>query len=319
MYKKRFFTLVTWLLVVWIIALFIVACSGSSGGSLSVFLQDGNIHDGGKWSPDGRWFATSIFAQDVLQILSPQGKVVSTISGCDLSGIGRNFAWLPDDRISCFVSNEPPTLQVVTLDQQGHPQAYVSRPVPIMPGTVVFDIGWNPRYFWLATIAEAQPGTGSMLLWLSDLSGHSLIAPFPITAQQLTWSPDGRILALGQQNGTIALWQVEQTPGGKLSLKLLRQLPAGTPVDENVAWSPSGQWLVCRHRSYQSEDYLFLLAADGSGKQVKLTSSTTDRQLAYPAWSPDGKQLIVMQVEMTQGPLLSLDIAALLKAKGVTP
>ncbi len=35
------------------------------------------------------------------------------------------------------------------------------------------------------------------------------------------------------------------------------------------------------------------------------------------AWSPDGKQLIVSRV--SDGALMSLDIAKLLKAKGVKP
>ncbi len=82
-------------------------------------------------------------------------------------------------------------------------------------------------------------------------------------------------------------------------------------------WSPSGLWLICRHGSYESEDYLFLLAADRSGKQVKLTSSITDGQLDFPAWSPDGQQLIVARA--SDGALMSLDIAKLLKAKGVKP
>lgn len=283
------------------------------------FFQDGKIHNGGKWSPDGHWFATTTVATNILQILSPQGKVVSTISSCDLPGDGREFAWLPDGRISCFVSNEPPTLQVFKLDQQGRPQKPSMLPVPILAGTGVYDIGWNPHHFWLATIVETQPGTGasSLLLVLSDLQGHPLITPFPTTAQHLSWSPGGTTLALGQQNGDIALWRVQQEAGERLSLKRLRQLPAGNPVDENVAWSPTGRWLVCRHGSAESEDYLFLLATDGSGKQVKLTSSTTDGQLAYPAWSPDGKQLIVMRV--IDGALLSLDMTVLLKEKGVAP
>jgi hypothetical protein len=76
-------------------------------------------------------------------------------------------------------------------------------------------------------------------------------------------------------------------------------------------WSPSGLGLICRHSSYESEDYLFLLAADGSGKQVKLTSSITDGQLDFPAWSPDGKQLIVSRV--SDGELMSLNITEVLK------
>lgn len=319
MHRKSFITPKTFLIWFWIVALLNTGCSGFSTGLSSTFLQDGNIHNGGKWSPDGRWFATSAFARNILQILSPQGEIVSIISGCDLSGDGRNYAWLPDGRISCYFGNKPPTLQVFTLDKQGKAREHTLLPIPTTPGTGIYDIEWNPHNFWLATISEAQPGTGagSLLLSLSDRAGVSLITPLHVTAQLITWSPDGATLALVQQNGTIALWHVQQMAADKLMMKLTRQLPAGNPVDESVTWSPDSHWLVARHRSDQSEDYLFLLPVDGTDRQVKLTSSTTDGQLAFPAWSPDGKQLIVMRV--SNGALLSLNIAEMLKEQGVVP
>jgi WD40 repeat protein len=319
MYRKRFFSLQKFLVWFWMVALLIVGCSAFSTttGLLSPFLKDGNIHNGGKWSPDGRWFATSVFGRNILQILSSKGEVISTISGCDLSGDGRDYTWLPDDRISCFWGNEPPNLKVITLDKQGKPRDHILLPIPIMSGTGIYDIEWNPHTFWLATISEAQPGTGagSLLLTLSDQAGKALMTPLPVTAQLVSWSPDGTILALMQQNGALALWHMQHIADGKLTMKLLRQLPAGNPADESVTWSRDSRWLVARHRSDQGEDYLFLLAVDGTERQIKLTSSTTDGQLAFPAWSPDGKQLIVMRV--VDGALLSLNIAEMLKEQGV--
>ncbi len=46
-------------------------------------------------------------------------------------------------------------------------------------------------------------------------------------------------------------------------------------------------------------------------------SWSPDGQLAFPSWSPDGKRLIVTRA--SDGALLSLDIAAVLKEKGVQP
>lgn len=295
--------------------------SPSSSENLTPFVNDGNNYNGGKWSPDGHWLAASIFPSDTMRLFSPDGQVKSTWqSGCDLGG-GTNFSWVSDGRLSCFIGNQPPVLQIIELDQRGQIKGRTLISVPITPGTIVYDLQWNPRHFWLATIAEAQPGGGarSETLYLSDLDGHSLISPLSISGEQLAWSPDGTILALVQENGDIVLLKVQQTKPGKLAMTRIRQLAAGTPADENVAWSPSGRWLVCRHGTYEGEDYLFLLATDGSGKQVKLTSSTKDGQLSFPAWSPNGKQLIVSRVSVSDSVLLSLDIATLLKEKGVKP
>jgi Tol biopolymer transport system component len=296
-----------------------ISLSSSTSANLSTFTNDGNIYDGGKWSPDGHWFAASIFPQEVLQWFSSHGKVIGSLSGCDLPGMGRNYTWLPDGRISCFTGNVPPVLQIIPLDQKGQVKGRTLISVPITPGTIVYDMQWNPHHFWLTTIAEAKPGGGvrSETLYLSDLDGHSLISPLSVSGGQLVWSPDGTTLAIVEQSGDVLLLTIQQTAPGKLAIVKTRRLAAGTDYLQNVAWSPSGRWLVCRHVSYESEDYLFLLATDGSGKQVKLTSSTSDGQLDYPAWSPDGKQLIMSRV--SDGVLLSLDIATLLKQKGVKP
>ena len=291
----------------------------SSSSNLQPFAQDGNEHIGGKWSPDGQWFASSIFLENLLRLFSANGQVISTLSGCNLGGLGRDYSWLPDRRISCFTGNTPATrrLTIIELDQKRQAKKSIQSTVPFTPGAYIYDLQWNPHHFWLATIADRIAGETSPLLYLTDLEGQNLIVLMSTSAEQLAWSPDGTTLALVQENGDILLLKVQQRESGKLTVTKIRQLAAGTPADENVAWSPSGRWLVCRHGTYEAEDYLFLLATDGSGRQVKLTSSTTDGQLNFPAWSPDGKQLIVSRV--ADAALMSLDIATLLKEKGIEP
>lgn len=299
-----------------------VGCSSPSSSALTPFSADGTGYNGGQWSPNGYWFAASKYDGDIgnLQLFSSQGQLVSSWqSGCYISGDGRAFSWLLDGQLSCFVGNAPPLLKLMEFDQQGHVKKNTQITVPLTSGTAVYDFQWNPRHFWLATIAESQPGNGLRTLYVSNFEEHNLMQPMQINADQVVWSPDGTMLALTQPNGDIVLLNVHQAPNGMLLVTPLRQLAAGASDIGNLSWSPSGRWLVCRHASYNSEDYLFLYATDGSGRMVKLTSSTTDGQLDNPAWSPDGKQLVVAQIAMSGNVLMKLDMVSLLKEKGVTP
>jgi Tol biopolymer transport system component len=296
---------------------------GRSSAPLTDFAPATSRFDGHSWSPDGHWLAAES-SDDFITLFSANGQLVNTLSlGCYLGSGVEDMAWLPDGRLSCIVGKAPPQLGIFTLDQAGKVTGKTTIPVPINPRMVVLAIQWNPHMSWLATIANSQVGNLHIpTLYISDLAGHLLFAPMLLDADTLAWSHDGKTLALVQVNqdtgnGDIELLRFQQTPAGMLTVTSTQQLVAGTASGENVEWSPSDRWLVCRHATYESEDSLFLLATDGSGKQVKLTSSTTDGQLAFPSWSPDGKRIIVTRV--SDGALLSLDIAAVLKAKGVQP
>jgi WD40 repeat protein len=296
----------------------------SSPAYLSMFYQPQSSierYGGHAWSSDGRWLASESSDTTQLSLFYANGHLANELRlGCDLGSGYEDFSWLADGRLSCLTGNEPPTLSLLTLTAEGkiskESSIIVSRP----SDSVMYAMQWNPHHFWLATIADQIPGEISPTLYITDLQGHSLISPMDLTVQdgeELSWSSDGTMLAIVDHNGDIHLWKVQQHKTGQLMLTPLRLLKAETTTGEIIAWSPSGRWLVCRHGTYQGEDYLFLLATDGSGKQVKLTSSYTDGQLYDPAWSPDGKQLIVSRV--SDGALMSLNIAQLLKDKGVKP
>lgn len=309
---------IVWLCFILVTSVGCSLTSSSSSGSLTPFSHDTDRYDGHAWSPSGRWLASESSDATQITLFSADGQLVKELRfGCDLGNGVEDFSWLSDGRISCFTGNEPPLLSITELNQKGQVAKSTTINVPINAGTLVYALQWNPRHFWLATIADKKPGERVRTLYISDLLGQSLISPMSVNASELAWSPDGNLLALMEQNGDVVLLKVQQTAMGRLLLTKTQQLSVGTAAYENVEWSPSGHWLVCRHGSYESEDYLFLLATDGSGKQVKLTSSMTDGQLNFPAWSPDGKQLIVSRV--SDGALLSLDIATLLKEKGVKP
>lgn len=299
---------------------------------LTAFISDyqGFHFDEGVWSPDSRRFAAGTYDDTTsnggnIYVYSADGNLVNILHvDCYDPGLSL-LSWLPDGRISCILNKVQPLLGLFTLDQTGHIKTKTMIAAPFHPEAVVLAIQWNPREPWLATIANSQVGSIHIpTLYFSDAAGHQLSAPMLVNADTLAWSHDGKTLALVQINeetgdGDIELLHIEQTSAGTLTVTSTRQLAAGTPYYENVAWSPSDRWLVCRHGSYESEDYLFLLATDGSGKTVKLTSSFDVGQLADPTWSPNGKQLIVKHVDPAGGELVSLNMEQLLAEKHIQP
>ncbi|HVB23327.1 MAG TPA: hypothetical protein VNG51_15410 [Ktedonobacteraceae bacterium] len=303
--------------------LLISACSvlpsPSADGNLTPFVQDGSSYNGGQWSPSGQWFAAAVYSTNTIHLFSPNGQLIHTITNCVLSGSGTDFAWTPDNQLSCLTAY-PRQLQLLTLTPKGEVQQIRRIPLPTLPEANEWNFQWNPRHFWFAILAEPVPGDGDSSLYISDGNGHTLLAPWNAhDAPQLAWSPDGKTLALTEPTGDILLLSFHQTATGQLTIVQTRDLHADVSYTGNIAWSPSGRWLVCRHGSYNSEDYLFLLATDGSGKQVQITSSTTDGQLDFPAWSPDGKQLVVAQIAITGNTLMTFNIEQVLKEKGVQP
>jgi len=298
-----------------------VSCLSSSG-YLTTFSQAVHNPDGGRWSPDGHWFATAIGTTDgnPLPLLSSSGQLIDTLNPkCSLGGDSGTFAWLPDGRLSCFSDSDPTILHIIELDAKG--QIRKITPVlvqDLVSGVLESDMQWNPHHPWLATIASTSPGSGTDSLYLSDINGRSLMVPLVVNAERLAWSPDGKTLVLTERmSGVLIFLSVQPTADGKVTVKETRRVAAGASDIADVAWSPSGRWLLCRHASYQSEDSLFLLATDGSNKQIQLTSSNTDGQLDNPAWSPDGRRVIVATVTVGNNTLLSLDIGRLLKDKGL--
>jgi Tol biopolymer transport system component len=298
-----------------VISLFYIPVHSHSGRIIP-FSDDANFASGGQWSQDGHWFAAAPLgsSDDIIQLLSPDGQTKGSVhTGCEIV-LGQGFSWSPNGQLSCYSLFAPVTLSMFELDPNGQVKKTTQIIEPITSGSLIGDLKWNPRHFWLATIASwsGNPQT----LYITDLQGHNLISPIVIDGENLAWSHDGQMLALVKSDGSIDLFNVRVLESGDLMLKKQLTLLAGTATYDTIAWSPSGHWLVCRHGTYESEDYLFLLATDGSGRQVKITSSNEIGQLTSPAWSPDGKLLIVSTVFVADNMLMSLNMVEILAEKG---
>jgi TolB protein len=131
------------------------------------------------------------------------------------------------------------------------------------------------------------------------------------TARQLTdgpgydsqpdWSPDGRIVYASYRNDAVELRLLDPATGA--STRLL----ANGAVNLEPRWSPEGRRLAFTSTLYQGRWHVFTADVTPDAHAERVTRLTEDResglpryyyntvdQYFSPAWSPDGKELLVL-------------------------
>jgi WD40 repeat protein len=154
------------------------SCLSSSSSSLTPFSSDGKGYNAGAWSPDGHWLAVEGSDATVIALFSASGQSVTYVHlECELGAGEADFAWLPDERISCYRAGNASVLHLFTLNRSGQSIHESTISVPVSSNTFVYGLQWNPRHFWLAVLADGTPGTTTPTLYVSDPAGHRLLAP----------------------------------------------------------------------------------------------------------------------------------------------
>jgi WD40 repeat protein/3',5'-cyclic AMP phosphodiesterase CpdA len=104
--------------------------------------------------------------------------------------------------------------------------------------------------------------------------------PVPAGAECLAvaFSPDGRLLASGHEDGLVRLWNAEQAV-------LLRVLEGHSSGVTSVSWSPDGTRLASG-----SNDKTLRLWEAGTGKELRTFEGHTHGIMSV-SWSPDGTRL----------------------------
>ena len=69
-----------------------------------------------------------------------------------------------------------------------------------------------------------------------------------------------------------------------------RIVAASASEDQSLCWSPNGKWMAFHSHREQGDD-IWLVPADGSGKERRLTWFGRGAETGWPRWSPDGKWL----------------------------
>lgn len=99
-----------------------------------------------------------------------------------------------------------------------------------------FDIAWSPDGRFLAT-TSSHLSTADFIVWSADGSlRYRQDRDEPITVMSMAWHPDDSILAIGDDDGKVRLWNADSGESYYLC----------QPGDEvnGIAWSPDGGQLA---------------------------------------------------------------------------
>jgi len=157
------------------------------------------------------------------------------------------------------------------------PRSSTSTSVPRAGSTTTTSSG--PAKTTSTTVAT-QGGIVGGGLYVANADGSD-IRRLSVVGGQTSWSPDGTRIAYGS-GGHLQI--VNADGSGR------RTIAAADRV-LSAKWSPDGAWIA--YHSATAEGGVYTIRADGSG-----LPTLVDPQGKFPAWTPDGRLLIVTRAEV---------------------
>jgi serine/threonine-protein kinase len=249
------------------------------------------------WSPDGSLIAYDCGERDIC-LLSTDGSQEKILPAdvALLSSPQTTFSWSSDGR-QLLYSCEPPiangnaaicvsdlkTAEVARVDYMGDDT----------------DPAWSPdgtRFAFISQYDGSRPqetneGNGILVTTISGMGEPQKIANFPsgnYLAGNLTWSPDGKYLALIGEDLDNLNSQGADMIVAAVDGSMSRIVHAHTLIREPIHWSPNGMAILYDGQSGLSTD-IFLLSIP-SGNVLNLTDHpAVDSE---PNWSPDGNWIV---------------------------
>lgn len=168
-----------------------------------------------EWSPDGRYLVGG--ATDY-KLWRADGEEIFWLTACEHCTPAWGMAWSPDSRLWA-VGNE--NGEVVIHDTAGNLVA------SMQDRTVVTSLAWSPDSKILA---------GAKTLWRADGTVAANLSVPAMRVDYVAWSPDGSLIATGDDHGRIKLFTATGKPAGFLHGHS-RSITA-------LAWSPDGMILA---------------------------------------------------------------------------
>jgi len=144
---------------------------------------------------------------------------------------------------------------------------------------IVFE---NGGFLYTLDLASEQVNKITIALHEDLVTGRDGITDVSKSVTNFEISPDGNRALFGARGD---VFTVPAKHGAT------RNLTASPGIHErNSKWSPDGKWISCVSDA-SGEDELYVVAQDGTGEAMQLTSGS-DTYKYQPIWSPDSKKLL---------------------------
>ncbi len=157
--------------------------------------------------------------------------------------------------------------------------------------SVVFAMAFSPDGSLLAAAANQ-----SVTIWSRDPSYHRLIERAGVSYRGLAYSPDGRTLALGSEDGEVRLWEM---PAGR-ERAVLR---GHTGSVWGLAFSPDGKRLATG-----GQDGRLFLWDPVAGTESRVLRGAHPAPIRSLAFSPDGRSLGLAEPSSEASDFLIFDV-----------
>jgi 6-phosphogluconolactonase (cycloisomerase 2 family) len=252
------------------------------------------------WSPNDNFLAVVSYSTNQLLLYNFSAGNATLVSSAatDAQGVYSPWgaAWSPDGQYIALIGYNSSRLQIYKFDGTSTLQPIGSS---VITGNNPNSLAWSPEGKYIATMNSSDNSLQIFSFTGSEgptLLNTTTVGSMATTANQLvTWSPDGKWLAIGitspdeyTPENEVVIYSI--TGAGVPSLTGSIAL-TGTPT--GLAWSPDGRYLAVADNA--SHLYTYRLAPGGI--PVLVGSIYTGVDSYSLAWSPNGHYITVLTNE----------------------